>query len=211
VLYSTETRWFIAEVLPDGVLDWFKSGALLDSEGVRDHQYLLFPGCDSVGVKLRDGRFEIKAIRGSSQPLNSSPGIEGNKQHWVKWSPASDALQALEAPLRRSGQWIKVRKDRYLRHFSFERGALLEAIGKWAAFPEMGCNVEVARIEVDAEPQRWFTIGLEAFGPPAVTGPILDDALRLFFGTYGPPPSGALTNGHSASYPAWLAQLFNTS
>lgn len=210
VLHSTETRWFIAHTLPDEVLDWFRAGILLDSEGVRDHEYLLFPGCDSVGVKLRDGRFEIKAICGSPQPLNSGLGIAGSKQHWVKWSLASDALQLLEAPLHRSGQWINVRKERYLRQFSFNQGALLEVTEKQGAFPAMGCNVEVTRIEVNAEPRRWFTIGLEAFGAPAVTAHILDDALRLFFGTYGPPPSGALTENNSASYPAWLTQLFET-
>ena len=56
MFHTAEARWFIPVALPDAVLDWFRAGRPLGSEGVQVHEYLLFPDCESVGVKLRDGR-----------------------------------------------------------------------------------------------------------------------------------------------------------
>ncbi len=131
MLYSTEVRWFIPEHLPDEVLDWFKAGRVLNSEGMHVHEYLLFPDCEYVGVKLRDGRFEIKAMRGSSEPLNPNLSVAGRREQWIKWSLASNALQALDEPLHQSGQWLKVRKERFLRRFYPEQGRIMEAKGGW--------------------------------------------------------------------------------
>ena len=207
MLYTTEVRWFIPETLPDAVLDWFGAAQALDSEGVRVHEYLLFPDCDSVGVKLRDGRLEIKAIRGKSQPLRSDLGIKGRTEQWVKWSFTSEAFQGLDQALHQSGRWLKVRKERFLRRFSAERGRLVEVTARQGLLPAVGCHSEVTRIEVDANPRFWFSLGFEAFGPPAGTARILDDAVLLFFNEHGLIPGTTLSEYESASYPAWLANL----
>ena len=211
MLHTSEARWFIPERLPDAVLDWFRAGEALDSEGVQVHEYLLFPDCDSVGVKLRDGRFEIKAMRGPSQPLSPPFGIKGRTEQWVKWSFASEALQALDPALHQSGRWLKVRKERYLRWFTHEQGRLTEVTGRQVPLPVVGCHIEVTRIDVDADPRSWFSLGFEAFGPPAVTARVLDDALFAFFNEHGPVPGRTLNENESASYPAWLAKLVRHS
>jgi len=210
MLHTTEARWFIPVILPDAVLDWFRAGQPLDSEGVQVHEYLLFPDCDSVGVKLRDGRLEIKAMRGASQPLSANCGINGRKEQWVKWSFASEALQALNPALHQSGHWLKVRKERFLRRFSAERGPLREVTVKQEPFPLVGSTIEVTRIEVDANPRFWFSLGLEAFGPTTVAARILEDTLGLFFNEHGSIPGTTLSEYESASYPAWLTKLAKT-
>ncbi|HME45556.1 MAG TPA: hypothetical protein VKF36_20865 [Syntrophorhabdales bacterium] len=210
MLHTAETRWFIPERLPDAVLDWFRAGQPIDSEGVQVHEYLLFPDCDSVGVKLRDGRLEIKAMRGSPQTLILRSGIKGRTEQWVKWSLVSEALQALDPALHQSGRWLKVRKERFLRWFTHEQGRLTEVTGRQEPSAVVGCHIEVTRIDVDADPRFWFSLGFEAFGPPALTAAVLDDALFAFFDKHGPVPGRALSEKESASYPVWLTKLVNT-
>ncbi len=83
---SSEARWFISGSLPDEVLRWFKAGQALDSEGVQVQEYLVFPDCQSVGVKLREGRFEIKAILA---PLSRSA--------WT-WASKGEPINGLNGP-----------------------------------------------------------------------------------------------------------------
>jgi hypothetical protein len=207
MLYSAEARWFIPERLPDIVLEWFKAGRPIDSEGEHVHEYLSFPGCECVGVKLRDGRLEIKAMRGSSEPLGPGLCVAGRKEQWVKWSLAGDALRTLDGPLHQSGQWLKVSKERFLRRFYPEQGGATELKAGQGPLLATGCNIEVCRVEVDAETRYWFTIGFEAFGPPQVITGILDNALVSFFKDNGPMPGRTLTGNESTGYPAWLLRL----
>lgn len=207
---SAEARWFISGSLPDEVLRWFKAGQALNPEGVQVHEYLLFPDCQSVGVKLREGRFEIKALLAAAQPLLPGLGIEGRTDQWVKWSFACEGLPTLDSALHQSGHWLKVQKERFLRRFSADMGHLAEVTAPPGSLPESGCNVELTRVEVDVKPQSWFTLGFEAFGQPAVAVKILLDALRLFFKDHGPVPGVSLSEGNSLSYPTWLAKVSKT-
>ena len=111
MLRSAEVRWFISGALPGEVLSWFKAGQAIDSEGVQVHEYLLFPDCQSVGVKLREGRLEIKAILATSHPLSLEPGIQGRPEEWVKWSFESEGLQTVDPALHQAGRWLKVYKE----------------------------------------------------------------------------------------------------
>ncbi len=206
MLHSAEVRWFIPTTLPEGVRDWFKDGQPPpDSEDSRVDEYLLFPDCDSVGVKLREGRLEIKAMLCGPRPISAGVGINGRTDQWVKWSFESEGLRDLNQGLRQSGKWVKVRKERYLRKFSADADTAVEVPAKQKPFPVVGCNVELTRIEVEADPRFWFSLGFEAFGPSGSTPKILDDTLRLFFTGRGLVPGVTLNGLASLSYPAWLA------
>lgn len=210
MLRSAETRWFISGSLPAEVLSWFKSAQPLDSEGVQVHEYLLFPDCQSVGVKLREGRFEIKAILSASQPLNLGLGIQGRREEWVKWSFASEGLQTIDPALHQSGRWLKVYKERFLRRFSADRDSWVEVTARPGPLSGIGCNTELTRIEVEANPRFWFSLGFEAFGPPAVVAKILLKGIHLFFQEHGRVPGISLAERDSLSYPAWLAKVAKT-
>jgi hypothetical protein len=207
---TAEARWFVQGSLPDEVLGWFKMGQTLAPEGVQVHEYLVFPDCQSVGVKLREGRFEIKAILAVPRPLSPDLAIKGRTDHWVKWSLASEGLQTLEPALHQSGRWLEVHKERFLRKFSADRDCLVEVSPPLGSFPRSGANIELTRIEVEANPRWWFSLGFEAFGPPAVVDKILLDALRLFFKDHGQVPGISLGEDNSLSYPAWLAKVVRT-
>lgn len=205
MLHSAEMRWFVSGALPQEVLQWFRAGHDLQPEQERTDEYLVFPGCDTVGVKLRQGRLEIKALSSSPRPLALDPGINGRTDQWVKWSFESASLPPLVGELHQSGRWIRVGKTRYLRKWSADTGTLVEVPSE--AFPPVGCNAELTCIELQAQPGLWYSLGFEAFGPPATNGKTLDETLRRFFNAHGGMPGIRLTGRESMSYPAWLATL----
>jgi hypothetical protein len=206
MLHSAEVRWFIPTSLPDGVRHWFTAGdPQPDLEPGRGDEYLLFPNSDMVGVKLRQGKLEVKALVHPPRPVSVVAGVNGRTDQWVKWSFEDEGLKALDAGLRQSGCWVKVVKERYLRKFSADAGQVAEVPAKQKPFPGLGCNVELTSIEVEAETRRWFSLGFEAFGPPGATPKILDETLGQFFIGRGPAPGVSLNVLASFSYPTWLA------
>jgi hypothetical protein len=206
LLYSAEVRWFIPGQLQDDILRWFTRDQSLELETGRSDEYLSFPRCETVGVKLRQKRFEIKAIIGVPTPLVGVAGVSGRTDRWVKWSFASDALESVLGDLHRSGRWFVVSKTRYLRKFSFDSGAPIEVTQANKPLPACGCNVELTRLEVDSNTRDWISIGFEAFGPSENTPRILTAAVEQFFDSHGV-PSVELNDNNSRSYPAWLASL----
>jgi len=205
MVHSAEVRWFIPTTLPERVQDWFKDGQPSpELEDSRVDEYLLFPDCDSVGVKLREGKLEIKAMLCAPRPISMGAGINGRTDQWVKWSFKSEGLRDLNLGLHQSGKWVKVRKERCLRKFSADAN-IVEVPAKQKPFPIAGCNVELTRIEVEEDPRFWFSLGFESFGPSGSTSKILDDTLRLFFKKRGLMPGVPLNGLASLSYPAWLA------
>lgn len=206
MLHSAEIRWFFPQALPAAVLGWFSTGRDPAAEGVREDDYLLFPDCDTVGVKLRQGKLEIKALLSAPRPLTLRVGqnLNGRMDQWIKWSFEDQGLKALDPALRQSGRWLRVRKERRLRKFS-ATGSLAEVPVDQTPLPSSGCNVELVRLEIPAHPPVWFSLGFEAFGSAAGNVETLDETLHHFFTLYGPPPDRPLTGRESLSYPAWLA------
>ena len=205
MLHTSEIRWFIAGILSEETLSWFGAGHRPETASVQVHEYLLFPGCDTVGVKFREDRFEVKAKLGVSQPLSLVTGIQGQRQQWIKWTLPTKGLPMFAQALHRSGPWVKVHKVRNRRVFSAETGDLREVCT--ASSPARGCNVELTSIEVEADPPSWFTLAFEAYGPPEVTAEILEEGVVSFFKAQGITSGITLTKGNSLSYPTWLMNL----
>lgn len=208
MLHSAEVRWFKRGSLPLEAVGWFRAGRPLSAEE-RTDRYLVFPGCETVGVKVRQESLEIKALRGSSEVVHFPCGVAGRAECWVKWSSDQPGVQAwLQALLREAppdgrGQagWTAVAKTRWLRTFSLD-GRLVAEVTFGQRVSE-GCRVELTRIL--AAGGEWWSVGLETFGDPAR----MHDSLRLggshFFAHH--PPLEVLEVAGSCSYPAWLAGL----
>ncbi|MGH8579874.1 MAG: hypothetical protein ACREVK_07080 [Gammaproteobacteria bacterium] len=116
VTYSAEIRWFFPRALPDRLVQWFSQEAHLEHEGVRHDRYLLFPSCDTVGVKLREGLIEIKARVAPPVPFNLGPGLSGRTDQWVKWSFSAAGIKALTAARRTVMCATDGRASRSTRH-----------------------------------------------------------------------------------------------
>jgi hypothetical protein len=201
LLYSAEVRWFFRGEVPADFAAWFDAGRSTPFPA-RTDLYLALPGCESVGVKQREGRFEVKAVIGGTVPVRYGPAVAGRSDAWVKWSNDGRGIAEWMAALgREPAGWIAVEKERRLRKFSLERGAPQE-VGP-DVFPHAGCNVELTRLQ--AQGGRWWTFGLEAYGAmEAVRGYLRLGAERFFAGE---PPPMSLDVVSSCSYPAWLSAL----
>ena len=213
MLYSAEARWFIRGPLPEDVKVWFERGFEFENCFGEDRtdKYLLFPHCDSVGVKLRadqpgDQNFEIKSIIGPSHPVKTN-GVNGRTDQWVKWSVSVKESPEIAVVLTKEDQWLPVTKGRGLRKYSMDRDAPVEVSPHVGPFPVRGCNVELTRIRVEAATPDWFSLGFEAFGRVEETPGLLTSVIETFFEQQGPIPKMELTEGSSLSYPAWLAML----
>jgi hypothetical protein len=198
--HTAEVRWFLCEEpeLTDRLWDWFTEEKNLPPRE-RTDSYLLFPGCESIGVKLREGRFEIKALRGASETVRYGPDVTGRADTWVKWSHTQEGVDSWIKALGEEPEgWIQVKKKRWLRKFSLDTGKPEEA--KPSEWPDEGCNVELTSVQAGGS--NWWTIGFEAFGTANTLRRNLHVVAEHFFLKNTPPIPLYATN--SCSYPVWL-------
>lgn len=141
------------------------------------------PGPD-MGIKLREGRFEVKGRTAEHGLRALAPGVSGRVESWVKWS--------YESPISFDG--VAVAKRRSLRMIAPD-GSAREPMAPGAV------GVELTTLEVRGA--AWWTVGLEALddgtGDPVER--LLAAAATALAGTPG------LSAAQSAGYPAWLLSL----
>ncbi len=201
MLHSAEVRWFLLGSVPIQTVYWFDPTSSLSPEE-RTDRYLVFPGCESVGVKVRQGNFEIKALRGAAETTWFPGSVSGRTDCWVKWSYNGPAAEAwIETLAGESEGWVDVAKVRWQRRFALEAGHPVETTTD--TWPDEGCNVELTRVL--ARSQEWWSLAFEAFGEPGRVREILRRVGVYFFVSQPPLDSFLVVN--SCSYPTWLAGL----
>jgi hypothetical protein len=199
------------------MVDWFTRGHDVRDEPERVDEYLALPGCETTGVKLREGRLEVKARTAGPVAMALPGGHGGRREGWVKWSLAADEGGALRQSVDASGdEWVRVGKRRRLRKLATGARGVLEVDPADADLPA-GCQVELAalrvlgparRSPVDGPPERpagepWWSLSFESFGETARLDDQLEPATAAVLGR---PPPVTLSLARSLSYPAWLAR-----
>jgi hypothetical protein len=223
--HSAEIRWFLTGDHLGSLISWFTrndklalitetddydrepgSAPFIKLERPRTDEYLMLPACETVGVKQRQGRLEIKSLVAGPRPFELN-GLRGRVDQWVKWSlkPSGKIVQTLESDLHMSGPWVTVGKTRYTQKYSYDNGSMA-AISP-DAWPAAGCNIELTVLDMQAETGKWTTVGFEAFGNPAKISGMLEEAASHFFDNHGSPPV-KFDGRDSLSYPSWLALNF---
>jgi hypothetical protein len=186
---TAELRWFFGDQPPAPVVAWFDATA---EPRTRSDTYLVLPGTDALGVKVRGGttRFELKLRPAPATPLTLPGGVSGQLEEWQRWSfsrpSVSRLLPRLGLPKQR---WVEVEKRRRMATVP-DRG-------------EAGCRVELTVLE--AHGREWTTVGFEAFGPEADLVPALIAVAERFFRSLDLP--GGLGAELCCGYPGWLATL----
>lgn len=220
---TLEVRWFCAGDLGrsgSGVAAWFANagrGRLPGAEPVtwleathrpaqwREDRYLLIPGVEDMGLKLREGRLEIK---GRAQALGDhtfTAGAGGRLERWIKWSLAGNPGGIVVPWLRPEGrEVVKVAKLRSLRRFALP-GVDRDAV---EVPPETtvsrGAHLELTRIRLaGASADTHWTLGVEGFPPD---DRLLPDLVRLLGDLLYDCPV-PLTLDKSMSYPQWLRSV----
>jgi hypothetical protein len=199
---TIELRWFYPGELPLEILDWFAGkGTPLNSPDSRADIYLQ-PVTADVGVKLRQGNFELKYRQQQLGSLSIGENLTGQVETWSKWICADDLPDRLTPTkiAERSG-WVRVEKVRYQRWYrvEFDRICHLRAI----AAPQDGATaIEVTGLKV--VDRAWWTIACEYLGDnlqleeqfQVLVAHLLDDC-----------PLPRSTTAISCGYPQWLMGL----
>lgn len=215
---SLETRWFHRGEPSHEVRSAFEDGARDPIYRERIDAYLLMPEVDTVGVKIREGRFEIKARVGNETHAQLF-GRDAIVERWVKWSHSAGDGALLRALITNNAfgslteRWLLVRKRRLMRIIGLEGDTIVEPPP--GVRVESGCGLELTLIHVlivepeavhaqesqpwsEAEP--WWTMGFEAFGPRR------DQAFEASLGHFE-----HLVPKHiefPGSYPRWICDQF---
>ena len=203
MVFSTdEVRWFLAGAIPETVTAWF--GAQVCAAQVcaaptqppRTDFYLQLDNDDSLGIKLREGRIEVKQREGVGTLVHLGQQAAGLVESWRKWS-----FNLAEAEERVTEQWLGVWKARRWCLFDMGGNGRITPADTTTSL-EQGCACELTEVRLTHSSERWWSLGFEAFGGTAV-----DRRERLllvakwFLGRVDAP---ILAVDQSYSYPRWL-------
>jgi hypothetical protein len=195
--HSAEVRWFYEGALPDEILEWFCLGRPPAREPPRVDQYLWLPGCTTTSVKIREGKFEVKAQAGSSKGARYAEGVFGIRNHWIKWSwRLPDLERWLETQTDENAVWTSVSKTRLARVFPADAERAPTGAGGY-------CSFELVRLS--ANEQRWWSLALEVSGDPARVAEGLEYAAEQSLATAEFPRE--LREPDSFAYPVWLDRI----
>jgi hypothetical protein len=187
---------------------WF-SEQHLDVED-RTDMYLVFPACESVGLKLRNAgqtskaKIEVKALRSSPEVVRYAADVVGRTDAWVKWThPTNDIPDWINSIVAAETSWVRTRKRRIIRKYSLVTGDPHEIqADDWVP---CGCSVELVALDV-VDDQPWWTFGFESWGQPHDVREHLRKTAEEWFNVQGTPPIRLEAIG-SVAYPTWAAGL----
>jgi len=213
---SHEVRWFF-----DGAVDlhpalriWFESSTPVRKKGDfgppvwmerldgRPDVYLLVPGADDMGIKWREGNFQIKG-RAVSLGVHEFCGrFQGSVERWMRWSYAKmpESYHRLFTDGDNEGLLtVSVRKTRALRKIRLDtyNGSAEEVDPK--AFIDRGMNFELTDLEIGGE--SYCTVAFEAYPDDSAMHDAFTRTVETFLDGLEGVDLGAV---NSMSYPAWL-------
>lgn len=197
---TAEVRWFREGPPPQAVVDWFVGGGLsTEAERVRVDRYLWVPRLDSLGIKFREGRIEVKRRQGPGRAVQLAPTAAGMLEVWDKWAFGLAEAASAEEDLGGQAAWVGVKKARLVRVYAVTPDDAVVPIPATASY-ERGCSVELA--QVTAADRFWWSFSFEAVSD----GPLLDETLRATAGHVLVEPCEMLRLDLEASYgyPRWL-------
>jgi hypothetical protein len=185
MLTTIELRWFYRGTLPLKIQDWFSTDALdapLEKPEEREDFYLQIPDCESLGIKLRQDRLEIKWRQAELGVLQFGKNLAGKAEKWVKFTfEGSAAANLITGDIELKPHWVSVKKKRLQRKYP-------------------GCNVELT--ELFLQGNTWWSLAFEAFGEEVSLMANLQAAAKLVFETNC---GLKLQIQDSYAYPQWLS------
>ena len=196
---TMEVRWFGEGTVPAEVWEWFHQGEQ-EPEGqpTRIDYYLRLPNTDSLGIKLREGRVEIKQRHRQHGVVHFHKRVAGVVEHWRKWSFQLARLPSIVTP---APSWIGVSKERKLRRYRLTADQVVVAVSAHE-HPDQGCGLELTNIRVAGK--DWWSLGFEAFGDEAILQETLLRVAKQVLAVSEPP---TLDAADSCGYPKWLEMI----
>ena len=201
---SMEVRWFYRGTVPAEVAEWFYLGTSQPEEQPpRVDYYLCLLKVDGLGIKVREGRLEVKRRQRQHGILRFDEQAAGLVEHWRKWGfELPRAAGKLSDSLMPSSGWLGVKKERQLRKYRAAGNDRLVPVAA-GEYPERGCSLELSSLQVRG--QDWWSLCFEAFGDESSLREILLLVMEQVLAGEGVP--FALEAKASYGYPRWLASL----
>lgn len=199
MLTSAELRWFKHGALPEGIAQWFQQYEGVAPPEEREDLYLYVPENDYMGIKLRQGRLEIKWRKAQLGILRFGDAVEGNAEKWGKWlceDPTQESFQLQDVV----STWVSVKKRRFQRRYQFA-DALIKVVGVNESITQ-GCNVELTQLRINDN--EWWSIAFEAFGKEERLMNNLKSVASEVFQNYR---DLELLAKDSYAYPSWLSAV----
>ena len=203
MLLTDELRWFYPGTTPEDIEIWFKQNCLtegLQSPEERSDVYLYSPESDFMGIKLRQGRLEVKWRKAELGILRFGDLAEGKAEKWGKWL-CCDSTEASFQPNQVLGKpsWISVQKVRYSQLYQVVPNSLPKPVSTQENI-DNGCSVELTQLVI--QENLWWSLAFEASGEETSLMDNLQITARWIFNTYR---GSKLLAANSYAYPTWLA------
>ncbi len=198
MLETAEVRWFFHGPVPGSLRTWFYNLAdYVTLEPMRCDHYLVLTEIDSLGIKVRENRVEVKQRIQARPPTVLAPQISGKVELWRKWSFALSASALELEPVPNEDGWILVCKTRHIQSYTegVDRPARSAGKATW------GYTFELTEITLGS--QQWWTLGLEAWEAKS-QNQLLDRLHAAIEHTLGPGSPIPLPADASYGYPRWL-------
>jgi hypothetical protein len=202
---SAEVRWFFDGSVPKAVIEWFGRGDVPpENESTREDVYLNMPGNDDLGIKLREGKLEIKRRKSHPNSERLCPNVEGRIEEWVKrgFNPDSGNNGEFSKLFTPDGTWISVKKTRRLKKYEVTTKGDVNAVDP-AKLIEQGCTFELTEIKVHGHP--WWSLGFESFGKANRVGNLRLVCKQVLSGEDLPKDFRGMEAKDSYGYPTWLS------
>lgn len=197
---TAEVRWFGRERADQNLSRWaHRLPGRPEEYPTRVDRYLRLGSDDSLGIKLREGRIEVKQRQQQLGVSRFCPRVEGILEIWSKWSFILATDEPF--PITPEPSWIEVSKTRLLWRYRLTQGGDLETV-PFGQLADQGCSLETTQIT--AAGGSWWSLGLEAHGDESVVVEILRQVAAILFSVAEPPE---LDQSISYAYPRWLAQM----
>jgi hypothetical protein len=198
---TAEVRWFFRGPIPEEVSAWFAAERPRpEPQPPRVDHYLIVRDTDGLGIKLREGRLEIKQRYGQGATMAFAGNASGTVELWRKWGFSLTSYGLDGESFETLDTWVAVQKARQLRNYAV-RGGALEAVPAFTT-PGRSCSVELT--EVLARDHTWWTLGFEAVGNGRHLKETLHAVARSFLAQERSP---TLRTADAYGYPRWLQLL----
>ncbi|MBW4633300.1 MAG: hypothetical protein KME30_15815 [Iphinoe sp. HA4291-MV1] len=203
MLTTYELRWFSSGTIPENIETWFKQNCLIDPmqpPEERTDVYLYSPKCDFLGVKLRQGRMEVKWRKAELGVVRFGEFVEGKAEKWGKWvysDPTEESFQLYQ--VLKNPAWVSVQKVRYSQLYQ----VLTEVSPQPVSADEHidnGCTVEFTYLIIQGN--AWWSLAFEAVGEDARLMDNLQVTASWVFQTFS---VSKLLTQNSYAYPHWLS------
>ena len=203
MLTTIELRWFKLGTLPKEISQWFQQDHLGDlaPPEEREDVYLYTPGCEYMGVKLRQGRLEIKWRKAELGNLRFGDQVEGKVEKWGKWLCEDPTQQSFQPQDVVGKSWVSVKKVRVQRKYQVISGESIVAVSVNQS-TDQGCNVEITQLSINGN--NWWSLAFEAFGKEDYLSDNLKVVASDVFKNYR---GLELQSQDSFAYPRWLSMI----